>query len=378
MQNRVWILVLVLLLLVFAVSAQETSTQTTVGPMTVTHDDTWHILAGPADTIIMAEFDPTQITAENPMPDDAIIIQLRLFGLNRIAGLLDDDITAFNIAGGLIANDPASAGDISDIIEIESAIYTYARVDVTNETLASYVYVAIFNDVTFGIITTSSAGGLDILNNSENRVLALLDTLILNIETPFPEEAFTRYEPFPRSLTSEGFPMLGSPDAAVSVRIISSFDCDDCRLFHDEFFPILFTRMNLGEINIVFIPIYGTGAIPLGDSAARASLCVGVENFWAFHDILYLWQDFENFAFVYERLQSGAANTIAIPPTTFDDCYTSNATNAVLEAARQETFAILGQQWRTPTVTVNGLPVEQLTIEDLLAAIDGALDAQGQ
>ena len=58
--------------------------------------------------------------------------------------------------------------------------------------------------------------------------------------------------------------------------------------------------------------------------------------------------------FIYERLQAGAANTVSIPPAQFDACYISDQTNAILEAARQETFAVLGQEWATPTVMVNG------------------------
>jgi protein-disulfide isomerase len=378
MQNRFWIILLVFCLLITTAAAQDTPLQTTVGPVTVTHPTTWHVLEGPGDTILLAEFDPTLITEENPMPDDAVIVQLRLFGLNRIAGLLEEEMTAYNIAGGLLTNDPSFEGELPEIIEMETSNFTFARVDVSNENLASYVYIVVFNNVTFGIITVSSSGGIEVLNTNEPRILEILNTVTLTFETPFPQEAFTRYEPFPRSLTAEGFPMLGDPDALVSVRIITTFDCADCRLFHDEFFPILFTRMNLGEINLVFIPIYGTGTIPAGDSAARASLCVGTENFWAFHDILYLWQDFGGFAFTYQRLQSGAANTVAVPPLVFDECYTSDATNAVLEAARQEAFALMGQTWRTPRVIVNGTVIEELNLENLLGAIDDAIDAAGQ
>jgi protein-disulfide isomerase len=369
---------LLLLLTVISIAAQEQLSETTVGPITINHAPSWYIIAGPGDTVIMAEFDPTLITTENPMPENAVITQMRLFGLNRIAGLLDDELTPYNIAGGLLTNDPTFDGELPEITEITGSTYSFARVDVSSDTLASYVYVTIFNDVTFGIITTSSSGGVDLLDAAEPRILELLDTVTLRFETPFEPESFLRYQAFPRTLTPEGFPMLGDPDATVTVRIITSFDCEDCRLFHDEFFPILFTRMNLGEINIVLIPIYGTGSIPAGDSAARAALCVTTENFWSFQDMLFAWQDLGGFAFSYERLQAGAANTVGIPPATFDECYTSAATNAVLEAARQETFSILGQEWRTPTVIVNGTVVPQLSLGELLAAIDSAITAAGQ
>jgi protein-disulfide isomerase len=378
MHKRFGFLVILLCLWASLAQAQEPLTATTVGPITVTHAPSWNIFAGPGDTVVMAEFDPTLITTENPVPPDAVIVQLRLFGLNRVAGLLEDELTPYNIAGGLLMSDPTFNGELPEITAIDGATYTFARVDLSSDTLASYVYVTVFNDVTFGIITTSSTSGTELLNTTEPRILELLDTVTLHFETPFLAEAFTRYALFPRSLTPEGFPLLGSPDASVSVQIITSYDCDDCRLFHDEFFPLLFSRMSLGEINIVLLPIYGTGSIPAGDSAARAALCVGTENFWSFQDMLFAWQDFGGFAFSYERLQAGAANTVGIPPATFDDCYTSPATNAVLEAARQTTFSILGQEWRTPTVIVNGAIVQPLNLEQLLTAIDDALDGVGQ
>ena len=76
--------------------------------------------------------------------------------------------------------------------------------------------------------------------------------------------------------------------------------------------------------------------------------------------------------------KAGAANTVAVPPIIFDLCYTDLSTNTILESARQETFAILGENWRTPTIIVNGVIVEELSLEGMISAIDAALDQVNQ
>jgi protein-disulfide isomerase len=307
-----------------------------------------------------------------------VITQLRLFGLNRIAGLLDDEVTPYNIMGGLLANDPNMGDELPEIIEIEQANFTYARTDVSSDSAVSFVYVVVLSDSTFGIITTSTQGAIEQLEAAEPAILAILETIALQFETPFPEGAFTRYNSYPQGTTEEGFPMLGDPDAPVTITEIGSFDCPHCREFHDTIFPELLPRIESGDVNFVFVPIYGTGNIPLGDSAARTALCVGPANFWAMHDVLFSWQDFGGFAFVYERLQQGAANGVAIPPETFDACCTSDEINIVLDAARQKTFDILGQQWATPTILINDLPLEQVSVDVLMTQIDQVLAESGE
>ena len=152
MHRRMLAMLLLLLLIVPAVLAQDEVVESTVGPVTISHSETWNVLEGPVGTVVIAEFDPLEVTDGN-LPEGAVVVQLRLFGLNRISGLLEDDITAYNIVGGLLANDPASGEEQPEIVEIEQDNFTFARVDISSPDLTSYVYVAILNNVSFGIFT---------------------------------------------------------------------------------------------------------------------------------------------------------------------------------------------------------------------------------
>jgi len=347
-----------------------------IGPVQVTHPQSWSALDGPRGVVILAKFEgEAQGEGEDlALPDDALLVQLRLFGLNRVSGLSDNP-AAFELLGALLLSqtEVQNPESLPPIQEFTGENYTCALADVSAPDVQTFVYTAILSDATFAIITATT-GNVGALDAAEQEYLSILDTVELTFEAPLDEAGFEQYARFGRSTNDAGFPLLGNPQAPVRLLFISSFDCTGCRTFNETFLPALLPRIEIGEVAFVFAPVYGLDEFAEGDSAARASLCVGAENFWGYHDTLYEWQDFDGFAFVYERLQAGA-EALGVAPSSFDECYTSAETTGVLQNAIELSFEY-ADVIRAPMVVVNGTLVEN-NLDMINAAIDDALTEAG-
>jgi protein-disulfide isomerase len=324
----------------------------TVGPATFSHPVGWGAITGGDGTIIIGNVDLESVMSSDQLPQETLIVQVRLIGLPRVNGL-GDNPTAVDVLEALTAN-PQAEGEIPEVTTFEGENFTFARADVGNEETSSTALTFLLEDASLALVTASS---LDTgsLGDLEEVVINVLDSFSLEVEIPFAEDVQERYTDYEIGTTEEGFPRLGSPDAPVSVVEISSFDCPACAQFHDVTFPELLPRIAAGDINFVYIPIYGTGSIPNGDSASRASVCMG-DDFWAYHDGLFAWHEFGEFSYLYERLYDGAVQEFGVEGEAFNDCYTSDETTAILQSAFEYAQSIEGFTG-TPTILVNGNPV---------------------
>ncbi len=93
-------------------------------------------------------------------------------------------------------------------------------------------------------------------------------------------------------LTGGNDPSLGPSDAEVVVVEFGDFQCPYCR----EVFPTIRRLMNAfsGRVRFVFRDYPVSDAHPLAQTAAEAGMCAweqGANQFWAFHDRLYVGQD---------------------------------------------------------------------------------------
>jgi len=191
-------------------------------------------------------------------------------------------------------------------------------------------------------------------------------------EAAIPEEALTLYSGIPQSVTAEGFPVLGNPDAPVQLIEYSSFDCPHCREFHENVTPSVVDRVRNGEVAFTYVPLYGTGGIANGEGAARAALCAGEQDkFWEMHTALFVWQGlYANQAFSGSRLATGATN-LGLDRGAWDACFNSPKINGIIEAARTK-VASISEFSGTPFVMVNGTVVSpEATVMN--TAIDNAL-----
>ncbi len=197
-------------------------------------------------------------------------------------------------------------------------------------------------------------------------------------EAPMHEGSAALYEGLERSKTEEGFPLLGDPDALIEVKEYSSFDCSHCADFHETTLPTLLDRVRAGDINFIFVPLYGTGGIQNGLGAAQTAICAGEQGkFWEMHDALFSWQKLYGVeAFSQNRLTSGVDN-LGLDRSLQSQCLGSDIPTKILNASIAEVQDLGSDFIGTPMVVVNGVVVASPGLEDINAAIDDALAALG-
>ena len=87
--------------------------------------------------------------------------------------------------------------------------------------------------------------------------------------------------------TAMASPILGSPDAPITIVEFGDFQCHACHAWHFNSKPaIMQNYVNTGKANIVFVDLAFLGR----DSprAAQASYCAEDQGmYWQYHDILY-------------------------------------------------------------------------------------------
>ncbi|RMF79186.1 MAG: hypothetical protein D6737_12210 [Chloroflexi bacterium] len=212
-------------------------------------------------------------------------------------------------------------------------------------------------------------------------IVAVFVVLALRpIEAPIPNEAVARYEGIPQSISEEGYPILGDPEAPIQIVEYSSFDCPSCAVFHDEVIKSLVPRVRDGEFALIYKPIFGTGNISDGEQAARAALCAGQQGaFWSFHDALFDWQEkFLTQAYVSNRLKAGVEQ-LGIDVAQWENCLQSDLIDDTLAFARED--ARNENEYNgTPAVYINGLTAAPTlgSINTVLIDAQAELDADAQ
>lgn len=381
MKLKTFVLLLLIALLAMPIAAQDDATDaeeatggiTEAGPLTFDLPEGWRLIPGIDGRVLISNTDLEGATDASQLPPDTLVMQLQLIGINRITGL-GDDPSAEDIISAMGASNTAEGVEFPEVTVTDGANYTLAQIDISTPESSAAAIAYNLTDATVALVTITTLNAeTSALTDSSAIITTLLDSTTFDVETPYLDEE-DKYAGIPQSVSEAGFPQLGSPDAPVELREIGSFDCPACAQFHAETLPELLPRIEAGEVLLTYVPIAGTGSIPNGDSAARASICaIGTDVYWQWHDVLYRWQEFGGFAFVYERLQNGA-EALGLDGDSFDECYVSGATNDILAAAVQEAQALGDRFSGTPTLIVNGEIVPN-NLELINAAIDAALEA---
>jgi protein-disulfide isomerase len=209
-------------------------------------------------------------------------------------------------------------------------------------------------------------------------VLAFVVVSMQPTEAYIPEDLSAKYDGLQRSVSTEGYPRLGDPDAPVTVIEYASFSCPGCEAFHASSFDAILDRVQTGQILFTYVPLQ-TGSIPNAEGSARAALCAGQQGlFWEMHDTLYDWHTrYANTAFSQNRILAGV-DGLGMDQDSFLSCFSSQPTSETLDNAQGEGVSI------TPTISVNGVPVygedaaSIPTADDVLLAIDSATPSDWQ
>lgn len=174
-----------------------------------------------------------------------------------------------------------------------------------------------------------------------------------------------------------GDPVLGDPDAPVTLVEYASTTCGHCQAFHAQVFPELKARyIDTGKVKLKFMmmPTQPVGLALAGGALAR---CAGEDRYFDVIDVLFKKQDalFEAGRDPW-KLQQELRAIGAEFGLDKNEVGTCVADEAMVELTRAGVRAAPAEITGTPSFAIGGKKLELETFEDLWAALDAAVAAQ--
>ena len=124
----------------------------------------------------------------------------------------------------------------------------------------------------------------------------------------------------PQMLIQNGSPVLGDPNAKITIVEFGDYQCTYCHLFHENTKDtILQQYVETGKVNFVFrdFPLNGPDSV----LAAEGSYCADDQGkYWQYHDELYKNWAGEKTGWVNQKSLDKFATTVGLDLDKFDKC----------------------------------------------------------
>lgn len=135
-------------------------------------------------------------------------------------------------------------------------------------------------------------------------------------------------------------PVIGSPDAPVTLVEFSDFDCPFCARFHQQTLPLIMERYVAGgAVKVVYRDFPIEGIHPNAMAAHIASECADEQGvFWQYHDVLFERQA-ERSGLSPEDVRALTvqyADALSLDTDAFSSCLDDPAVRAEIEADRAQ------------------------------------------
>ena len=176
----------------------------------------------------------------------------------------------------------------------------------------------------------------------------------------------------PSSITAAGGVLRGSASAKVTVQVFEDFLCPFCRTFEQESGSQLTEWAESDDVAVEYVPVNlldDRSSDDYSSRAANAAACVYVDDpeAWKpFHDALYDRQPEEGGPGLPDSTLASIAKEAGAGDVS--SCIANQSHVSWISQATEDS-GIPG----TPTVKVNGQPLEDTNLEALRAAVDQAL-----
>lgn len=164
-----------------------------------------------------------------------------------------------------------------------------------------------------------------------------------------------------RNVSPDDEPVLGDPNARVTIVEFSDYQCEFCRIFWKTTLPQLRQEyIDAGEVKLVFRDFPQPDYHPEAMNAALAAACAADQDkYWEYHDKVFGEQDRrgkerEVVRFNRNDLKEWAA-AIGLEPTAFNKCLDSRQHRREVEADRRDGLAL--DVKGTPTFFINWRPL---------------------
>ena len=190
-----------------------------------------------------------------------------------------------------------------------------------------------FNKLLVGIIilvgiTAFFAGSYTSNLNSNQISTADLDEAMAKLELKLLQNQLpTKQAVKPIKISMDDDPIIGNPDAPITIVEFSDFQCPFCARFHTQTLPLLLEEyIEQGKVKLVFRDFPIQSIHPNALPASIAAECANDQNkFREMHDVLFEKQNSWNRVETNDALSlfSQYASDMQLDQETFDSCLTS-------------------------------------------------------
>jgi protein-disulfide isomerase len=169
-------------------------------------------------------------------------------------------------------------------------------------------------------------------------------------------------------VSTDDDPIIGSPDAPVTIIEFSDFQCPFCAAFFSETLPTIKTDyIDTEKVRMVYRDFPLSNIHPHAEEAAEAANCASEQGkFWEYHDLLFQNQQIWASGNTTVELR-GYASNLGLDETAFDQCLSSGryADEVSKDLMDGQTAGVTG----TPTFFINGLKVVGAQPSDVFTSI---------
>ena len=193
---------------------------------------------------------------------------------------------------------------------------------------------------------------------NRNRLAIILSTVgalivvgvLIVVNLPSKDQSDMIFSDLPQSLSADGHPILGNPDAPVTMRVYEDLGCPNCQFFWAETEPDVIENYvvpGLVKLEIFTIAFVNASSLP----GAEAIACANDQgHFWEYREILFHNQGVR--AFDRSNLVDWAED-IGLDRSEFSNCFDlgRHQSEVIDRSQAAFEFGISG----TPTSVINGV-----------------------
>lgn len=173
-------------------------------------------------------------------------------------------------------------------------------------------------------------------------------------------------------ISTQNQPTLGQSNAPLHLVVFEDLKCGNCKNYSNLLFPKIKQQyIDTGKAQYTTILLaFINGSIP----AANAALCLREQSedyFYPFIKYLYKNQppETENWTTIPRLLITASQAVPTANRESLSDCLFENKYAATLESNRKEAAKVMNQQIATPSLYVNGVKVQPLTMDRIAEVV---------
>lgn len=186
---------------------------------------------------------------------------------------------------------------------------------------------------------------------------------------------YTKSLPTPVRIEVAGCPVLGQKDAPIQMVLFEDFRCGSCRSFNMKLLPRIQEHyIDPGHVKFTIVPLaFISGSKPLAN-AALAVYHIAPERLLPYmHGLSQGLGEIETKTPVEQQLINLAKAIGGIDLLQFKTCVMTDCHEATLEKNFLLAKEVMGQEFGTPMLYINGMPGSTVSFEAIQAMTDPIL-----